>query len=480
MHSLDGVVQWLSAKLLDKPGIILGSGACALVGLVVFRRHAQTRKLPPGSMGIPIVGETMAFAKDPKSFFMHRLNKYGGTFKTSVLFSPTVVLAPSTTNAKCFYSERNCGFPSHWLKLVGRSSLAMVDGAIHKRMRVLNGRALTDDQLDAYLVTIQELTAKHLQQWVADVPKLKSKCDLHANMKLYAFDLFQEVLLGVHMPTHTTKLFMELFETAVGGLDCIIPLELPGFYWKKAMAARHELVKEYQKIIEDRRSQLKLEMKPSSMLDTMLHIEDISDTELQDSFVNIMFAGRDTVACFLQSLLYWLKQVPEQESQLREQVHKAWNGKSPITRKILQHITKVRAFVKEVLRIAHPVHFAMRKLTDGKVIDGFKVPKGWTLLMPIAAFNTKCEHPEEFNLARHLDDMGNFIDSTSDIDSFATFGGGARMCIGYKFAMDEMLIFMLQLLRSMDFRIYNPKQLKFVFNYWSVEAGFWKIPNSAA
>ncbi|CAN1151128.1 Beta-amyrin 16-alpha-hydroxylase CYP87D16, partial [Linum perenne] len=66
----------------------------------VFRwknpRCSNGGKLPPGSMGFPLIGETIQFLLPSKSIDTHafiktRVQKYGPLFKTSLVGRPVVV-----------------------------------------------------------------------------------------------------------------------------------------------------------------------------------------------------------------------------------------------------------------------------------------------------------------------------------------------------------------------------------------------------
>jgi len=51
----------------------------------------ETLPLPPGSMGLPLLGETMSFIRDPH-FLEKRQNLYGQLFKSHIFGQPTIFL----------------------------------------------------------------------------------------------------------------------------------------------------------------------------------------------------------------------------------------------------------------------------------------------------------------------------------------------------------------------------------------------------
>ncbi|CAE8649395.1 unnamed protein product [Polarella glacialis] len=149
-----------------------------------------------------------------------------------------------------------------------------------------------------------------------------------------------------------------------------------------------------------------------------------------------------------------------------------WDGSSQLTRETLGKVPKIRAFLQEVWRLTPPVAVSSRNLEEEAVIDGYLVPKGWTVSFATALVGQKVEQPSEFQMGRYLDPSGHFVDQTFEPWNFGVFGGGTRMCVGYKFARDEMLVFMIHLLRHFSFTVASAQAVKFPFNYWRVSGTF--------
>jgi hypothetical protein len=55
--------------------------------------------LPPGSFGLPLLGETIAFLTD-RDFASKRHNKYGQLFRTHIFGSPTIILSGAEVCAR--------------------------------------------------------------------------------------------------------------------------------------------------------------------------------------------------------------------------------------------------------------------------------------------------------------------------------------------------------------------------------------------
>jgi hypothetical protein len=67
---------------------------------------APPASLPPGSMGLPFLGETLAFGKNPFRFLEERQQRHGNVFKSS-LFGRKIVFLAGTEGAEAFYDGQN-------------------------------------------------------------------------------------------------------------------------------------------------------------------------------------------------------------------------------------------------------------------------------------------------------------------------------------------------------------------------------------
>ncbi|CAN6338139.1 unnamed protein product [Urochloa humidicola] len=69
------------------------------------------RRLPPGSMGLPIAGETFQFFKsspflDIPDFYKLRFERYGPLFKTSLIGKPVVISMDMEINRFIFRQDK--------------------------------------------------------------------------------------------------------------------------------------------------------------------------------------------------------------------------------------------------------------------------------------------------------------------------------------------------------------------------------------
>lgn len=452
------------------------SGAICVLA-VAWRRQRRLARLPPGSFGWPVIGEMLEYVtKGPEAFVERRLAKHGGTFKTNVVLSPMVFVRPTPANVKVVFSLRDLGWPDHWLDVLGRTALPMVNDPHHKRIRTVSGRAFTAAQLESYLPVFAELTREHVSRW-----QRAGMSEMRPAVKLYTFDLAQHVILGERFPEELTRRCSELFDLTCAGFECMLPYSIPGSFWRKTQQARKELVKIYQEVIQRHRAALATgQSSQTSMIDMVMSAQgqeggQPTDIEVQDFCVAMIFAAHDTTLATVQGMLHYLKVLPSLEERLRAEVDVVWDGKAPVTRKLMEMLPTCRAFIMEVLRIVPPVGAVIRQCKTDLDIDGYVVPAGMKIAVGSASVAQNffgAQDAAEFRIDRYLDHAGSFIDRTYETAAFAAFGGGGRMCIGYKFALDELLVFLMTILRCFEFDVQTLEQVHFPIRSWQVKASF--------
>lgn len=186
----------------------------AVLVLQLLRRSSWMRKKmnnsggggkglpPPGSVGLPLVGETLRLiaaykTEDPEPFMDERVRRHGRLFTTHVFGERTVFSADPEFNRVVLGGEGRsveCSYPSSISTLLGRHSLLLMRGALHKRMhsltltRLASPAAIRDSPL---LLHIDRLVQTTLDSWAA-----QSRVLLLDQAKKITFDLTVKQLVS--------------------------------------------------------------------------------------------------------------------------------------------------------------------------------------------------------------------------------------------------------------------------------------------
>ncbi len=83
---------------------------------------------------MPLLGETLAFLKNPYQFLENRQKRYGNVFKSNV-FGRKIVFLAGTEGAEAFYDRGNISreraHPFPLVELFGGINMEMYDGPKH-------------------------------------------------------------------------------------------------------------------------------------------------------------------------------------------------------------------------------------------------------------------------------------------------------------------------------------------------------------
>ncbi|KAJ3711587.1 cytochrome P450 [Lentinula raphanica] len=201
----------------------------------------------------------------------------------------------------------------------------------------------------------------------------------------------------------------------------------------------------------------------------------LTEAEMISQMRVLLLAGHETTANTLSWLFYELVRDLDLQNKLREEIRAAEKvaaarGDSELTIVDLEKMQLLGATVKELLRY-HPVAIHMFRRADeddvlplstpittttGEVLTELPVPKGTRTIISITAYNRNKELFGEdahvFNPYRWLepDHVKKGI-SLGPFANLATFSGGIRSCIGWRFAVIEVQAFIVELLSNFEF-----------------------------
>lgn len=307
--------------------------SCALVlpllALVSFSflRHKQQhsnnkdkRKLPPGEMGFPLIGETMKFFNAQRrnqlfEDFVHpRIVKHGKIFKTRIMGSPTVVVNGSEAN-KFFLSNEfklvKSSWPSSSVQLMGKDSIMEKDGDRHRFLRGVIGTSLGYAGLEALVPKL----CNNVKLYLATNWKGQEKIiSLYRSTKVLTFSIVFECLLGIKVEQRMLDTFERVLE---GVFSPAIPF--PGSKFWRAMKARQEIEKMLAKVVREKRKEMEegsLQrgeedgMLLSKLVSAMIQGE-ITEKEVIDNVVLLVFAAHDTTSFAVAMTFKMLAQHPD-------------------------------------------------------------------------------------------------------------------------------------------------------------------------
>jgi len=344
----------------------------------------ESLPLPPGTEGLPWLGETIAWVRDPLQFARERYTSYGPVWRTHLMGRPCVVLlGPEanrfilSTHMHLFSSRRGWGKPI--TSLIG-DGLSLIDGAEHRRHRRMIQPALHGAMLARYFDVMRDLAVQHTAEWAR-----RGQLKLFDGFKHLSFDIAAYLMLGARTPAETRRLY-ERFHVFTGGLFAPPAWKLPWTPYGRAWHAGQSLRRTLQELLDVRRAD-----GGDHLLGLLLAARDehgagFTDTELIDELLVLLWAGHDTVTSLLTWAMYELLRHPEvAAAAIAEQEEVA--GDEPLSLAHLKQMPLLDRILREAERLHPPAPGGFRGVVAPFEYGGYPLPAGWRV--------RSGEHPPE-------------------------------------------------------------------------------------
>lgn len=413
--------------------------------------------LPPGDFGLPLIGDTLNFFRDP-NYGEKQHAKYGPIFKTRLLGNPTLFVKGAEANQFILTNENNyfvVSWPPSTKALLGNLSLALQTGGGHQNRRKLLAQAFMPRALSGYIDTVQSITQSYAQKWVNE-----KTLTWYPELRNYTFDVACKLLVGLDKGAETE--LGHLFEVWCAGLFSI-PLALPWTRFGQAKQARKKLLILLNKIVLQRQQSNNLGNDALSLL-IQATDEDgnvLSIDELKDQVLLLLFAGHETLTSALASFCLLVAQHSQVLAALREE-QATFDANDPLTLDTLRQMPYLEQVLQEVLRLIPPVGGGFRKVLKTCELNGYQIPEGWTVLYEINQTHLNADDyasPEAFQPERFAKQPAA---GPASKYSYVPFGGGIRECLGKEFARLEMKLFAVELLRHYRWDLLPDQDLSMV------------------
>jgi cytochrome P450 len=193
----------------------------------------------------------------------------------------------------------------------------------------------------------------------------------------------------------------------------------------------------------------------------------MSDEELRDELLTLLFAGHETTASALSWALYWVDHLPEVHDRLLSELDTLSSDADPTA---IARLPYLNAVCQETLRI-YPIAINPfpRTLKVPMEMMGYQFEPGTTLLISVYLTHHREDiypEPKRFKPER-------FLERQFSPYEYLPFGGGNRLCIGMAFAQYEMKLVLATILSRYDLTLADNRPVK------PARRGFTVAPSSS-
>ncbi|KAJ6670906.1 CYTOCHROME P450 26 [Salix viminalis] len=369
--------------------------------------------LPPGSMGWPLIGETLQFIAPGRSLDLHpfvkkRMQKHGPIFKTSLVGRPIIVSTDNEINK---------------LNVIGK---------VHRYIRSITLNHFGVESLkESLLPKIEDLLHTNLSKWATQGP-----VDIKHVISVMVFNFTASKIFGYDAENSKEKLsdnYTRMMNNFIS-----LPLNIPGTSFHQCMQDREKMLKMLKDTLMERLND------PSKRRGDFLD-QAIDDMETEkfltvDSITQllfgILFASFESISTILTVTFKFLSEntrvVEELAAEHDAIVRKRENPNSRLTWEEYKSMTFTQMVVNETLRISNNPPGLFRKALKDFQVKGYTVPAGWAVMLvtPAAQLNPETfKDPVTFNPWRWKD-----LDQVTISKNFMPFGGGTRQCAGAEYS----------------------------------------------
>jgi cytochrome P450 family 110 len=379
----------------------------------------------------------------------------GGRTHPQVFFSHPQHLRAILTTDRAFFSVKES---STLRPLVGKYSLFALEGEQHKQLRYLLLPPLHGKNLQQYAETVTVITMQIISQKEPNEP-----FPLRSTMRDITLQFILRIIFGVS-PEQSLEPLQQHFILALEHMlnspaNLLLFRSVP---WNLGpYSPRGRFLRDLQPLddwlyTEIRQRRKRDHSSNTDLLTLLIRFVDaggvpLTDKEIRDEVVTLLFAGHETTASALAWALYWVDRLPAVKERLLTELETL--PQQAEVHDILA-LAYLDAVCKETLRIYPPAPLATRRVVRAPLeLANYSFEPG-VVLVPCIYLTHQREDlypsPKQFRPER-------FLEREFTPYEYLPFGAGTRRCLGDALAPFEMKLVLATILRRSQVKLlYRP------------------------
>jgi cytochrome P450 len=373
-----------------------------------------------------------------------RLNeRYGpAVFQQTALVPLVSLFGPDANRFVLLDQQQALSAKGAWDIIMGRiftNGLLLRDAEDHRHHRRIMQVAFHHTALREYVERMNPHIDAALAEWDGHDAFLAFPA-----FKRLTLDLACRIFLGLELGAEAARL-NDAFEATVAASMSIVRLRLPGLEFDRGLRGRAFMIDLFGAMIGDKRALAGADMFSRLCRAADEHGETYRDQEIIDHLIFLMMAAHDTTTSTLSSLMYELARHPVWQERVREECRAGAADAAGYDD--LGKLATLGLVVNETLRRHPPLSTIPRLTTRALEFGGYQIPAG----AMVAIFPLHTHYLAEWWSEPARFDPERFAPERAEHERhpylFIPFGGGAHMCIGYRFAELQIKAILYQLVR---------------------------------
>ncbi len=422
--------------------------------------------LPDGPKTSPSL-QTIQFLLRPRETLDTWSQQYGDTFRLLGKDLPALIYFSSPDAIQTIFTSEpeylSSTQKSNLVKLLlGEHSLIFLSGDSHQRQKRLLMPPFHGERMREYGQSICSITEQVISQYT-----LGKIFNVRSIMKEISLSVILSAVFGLQKGSRYEQLkqllnsILELLDYPLSSILLFFPFlqqDLgPWSPWGSFIRQLQQIDQLVYDEISERRAQGDLLSR--DILSLLLSARDeadqpMTDAELRDELLTLVFAGYETTTAALSWALYWVHYLPEIREKLLGELRDFSSGSDPSAIARLSYLTAV---CRETLRL-HPIALSAFARTVHKPFEvgGYQLEPGTIVNVSIyLAHHREAVYPQpkQFRPER-------FLAKQFSPYEYLPFGGGSRRCVGAELAQFEMKLVLATILSRVQLRLISSRPLK--------------------
>ncbi|MBV6621388.1 MAG: cytochrome P450 [Rivularia sp. (in: Bacteria)] len=422
----------------------------------------------PNCISTPPLWQLINWIGDPIEFQKKYSQKYGDIFSMRlsglgsfvIIANPQIIQEIFSKDAKFDIGRANeLAEP-----LIGKNSLMMMDGDRHRKERKLLMPSFHGEKIQVYAQQIIKITENITSKW-----QIGESFIVRSTMQKVSLEVILQVVFGLSegsryeqlkplltdwldmtdSPLRSSMLFFKFLQKDWGNWTP----------WGKMKRRQQQVRNLLQAEIEEKRSKTKTVDKGNDVLSLMMAVryEDgqvMSDEELTDELLTILFAGHETTATTLAWAFYEIYQNPDVLEKLQIELASLKENPNPLEIAKLPYLSAV---CQETLRMYPVLPVLFPRIAKSPInIGGYQYDAQTTFMPSIYLVHYQEDlypNPQKFDPKR-------FLERQYSPSEYLPFGGGSRRCLGYALALLEMKLVLATIISKYQLASSDDKPVK--------------------
>ncbi|CAN4090821.1 unnamed protein product [Withania somnifera] len=455
-----------------------------LIFLLPKAKEGGKNTLPPGPIGLPLIGNLHQYdSLTPHLYYWKLSKKYGKIFSLKLGSTPMVVVSSAKLAKEVLKTQDLvfCSRPSilgqQKLSYNGREIIFAPYSDYWREMRkicvlhlfslkkVQSFRPIREDEVSRMIKKISQQAA---------TSKITNLSNLMISL---TSTIICRVAFGVRFDeeAHQRKRFDYLLAEAQAVMATFFVSDLfPSLCWideltgltKRLGRIFKNLDEIYEEIIEQHQNPNRPTSMEGDIVDLLLQLKkeqstpiDLALEDIKGILMDVFVAGSDTSAAAVVWAMTALIKNPEVMRKVQEEIRKSIGRKGIVTEDDIQNMPYFKLVVKEVFRLYPPVPLlVLRESMKKSKLEGYEIQAGTIIHVnswAIARDPEIWENPEEFIPERLLN---SDIDYKGQHFELIPFGAGRRVCPGIALGVASMELALSNLLYAFDWEL--PRGMK--------------------